>query len=186
MAKFEVGKKSSSVPAMVARAAEGMRRGSKRIAFRAEQVSCVEGDTKRVYSVASFEVTLAKMKKSKSSSAGRRKNTTGSFSEDVRPLSPPAERPSPGASAAEGTEATAAPLAAAEEEAGEAVQSPEKTDKEMLIERIAKMSAAQNPYGMAPINSSQVAPQPGIGGMQPMMQPVQMVQQDPVNTLTYI
>lgn len=152
VAKFEVGKKSSSVPAMVARAAEGMRRGSKRIAFRAEQVSCVEGDTKRVYSVASFEVTLAKMKKSKSSSAGRRKNTTGSFSEDVRPLSPPAERPSPGASAAEGTEAAAAPVAAAEEEAGEAVQSPEKTDKEMLIERIAKMSAAQNPYGMAPIN----------------------------------
>ena len=79
--KFEVGgKKSSSVPSILAKAVKGMRRGGTRIAMQACPVSSqkLQSDQAKeefVYTVSSYEVVLAKIKKSK---AGR-KNT---FSED--------------------------------------------------------------------------------------------------------
>ncbi|QDZ24610.1 hypothetical protein HOP50_14g71480 [Chloropicon primus] len=152
VAKFEVGKKASSVPGVVSRAVEGMRRASKRLGFVASVAETREPEG-CVYTVSSYEITLSKIRKNKGSSSGRsRKETTGSFSEDVRPQVQ-ARSASPQPQPASPQSQPASPAPSVEEETHQPQQpKAEKSEKEKLIERMAKLSAAQNPYGTAPIN----------------------------------
>ena len=128
--KFEVGgKKSSSVPSILAKAVKGMRRGGTRIAMTALPVSSQklpdQAKEEYVYTVSSYEVVLAKIKKSK---AGR-KNT---FSEDQARTGEIFEMAQEPAIAEEGGG-----------EGGEETRS--KTSRGDLVARMAALSAAQNP-----------------------------------------
>ena len=133
--KLEVGKAPSSAPSIISTAVLGMRRGSKKLALTCSR----EPQFEDVWVTQAYEVTLSKMKKGKGNSRSRKGTGSASFSLDNL------ERKKSDQSSSthhhhHHLESVEEPNVASPEQS-----SPPKSEKQALIERMARLSAAQNP-----------------------------------------